>query len=189
MPLWTGMFTRGRIYCYRLVDVRLLRHPDRPRPDLCSTGMATAWPMTGRLPAVWIATVDDADLDADNDGLTDTGGTVSAAAIRTTRTATGNGIRRRATSACDMAPADPGGSLSLSPRGARIWPLIETGVHPGASHPQLLRRATTSRLTIEQFEKLSVGEYVHGCRAEVGKPQLPLKGIMLDISRRPIRTI
>jgi hypothetical protein len=41
----------------------------------------------------------------------------------------------------------------------------------------------TQRVAVEagEFEKLRIGGYNHGFTAEVGKPQLPLKGILLDV--------
>ena len=32
-----------------------------------------------------------------------------------------------------------------------------------------------------EFERLRIGEYIHGFTHEIGRPQLPLKGILLDV--------
>ena len=33
----------------------------------------------------------------------------------------------------------------------------------------------------DEYERIKIAEYVHGYSSEVGKPELPLKGILVDV--------
>ena len=175
--------TRGRIYYYRLVDVDTSGTRTDHGPicvDWDGDGMADDWEIANGLDP----TVDDADLDADNDGLTNLE-EYARGSDPNNPDSDGDGIID-GDEHFQYGPVDPGGSLSLS-RGVHVLAADETGI------TLELRTAAFEIATVEvgvgQFEKLSIKEYVHGYTAEVGKPQLPLKGITAGHPRRPIRAI
>ncbi|MGB5745596.1 MAG: C25 family peptidase propeptide domain-containing protein, partial [Desulfobacterales bacterium] len=168
--------TRGKIYYYRLVDVDTSGKWTDHGPicvDWDADGLPDDWELAHGLDP----TVDDADLDADNDGLTNLE-EYARGTDPNDPDSNGDGILDGDEHFQPAAGPDPGGSLSLS-RGVHILDSDETGI-------TLELRTEAFETDIvqvdgQQFEKLSIKEYVHGFTTEVGKPRLPLKGILLDL--------
>ena len=57
--------------------------------------------------------------------------------------------------------------------------LGQRGGDPGAGDPGLERQPV--QVGGEAFERLRVAEYVHGYTRELGLPQLPVKGVLIDL--------
>jgi hypothetical protein len=121
-------------------------------------------------------TNDDSMLDADNDGLTNLEEYERGTDPNNPDT-DGDGVLDGDEYFQNPGPA-PAGSRSLS-RGVHILDSDNSGI------TLELRTKAFETETVHaggsEFKRLRINEYVHGYTAEVGKPQLPLKGILLDI--------
>jgi hypothetical protein len=120
--------------------------------------------------------VNDANLDPDGDGLTNLQEYLYGSDPHNPDS-DGDGIID-GQEAWRLERLEAGGSQIMS-RGVEVLREDETGITfelrtDGFEAQQVV-------VEKEEFERLSIGEYIHGYTAETGKPQLPLKGIMLDV--------
>ncbi|MGD8686616.1 MAG: DUF2341 domain-containing protein, partial [Syntrophobacterales bacterium] len=166
--------TPGEIYYYQLEDMDIFGKKTLHGPicvDWDGDGLPDDWEIAhGLNPGV-----DDAILDSDEDGLTNWEEYLRGTDPFNADT-DGDGIldgedRERDTDS-------QGGVRTLSP-GIYILAADETGT-------TLELRTDSFDFTIveaagQEYERLKIPEYIHGFTPEVGKPELPLKGILVDI--------
>jgi uncharacterized repeat protein (TIGR01451 family) len=166
---------RGHLYYYRLVDVDTHGKRTAHGPicvDWDGDGMPDDWEIRhGFDPAV-----DDAMLDADADGLSNRAEYERGSDPRNPDT-DGDGILD-ADEVFEYRGGGSTGSRTLS-RGVYI---LETG---SAGMTLELQTGDFEAEVIYagggEYERLRIDEYVHGYTTGVGKPQLPLKGLLVDI--------
>jgi hypothetical protein len=167
--------TVGQLYYYKLEDISVFGKHTMHGPicvDWDGDGMPDDWEITRGLNP-W---VNDADIDSDGDGLTN---------IEEYERGTdpfnpdtdGDGILDGADDGRLEPVADPG-ARQLS-RGVEVIDEDDTGV--------TLELVTTGfessavNVGVEEFEQLHITDYVHGYTDQTGSPQLPLKGILIDM--------
>jgi hypothetical protein len=167
--------TVSQLYYYKLEDISVYGKHTMHGPicvDWDADGMPDDWEITHGLNP-W---VNDADLDSDGDGLTN---------IEEYERGTdpfnpdtdGDGILDGADDGRLEPQADPGARQLI--RGTEVLDEDENGV--------TLELITTGFETavvevgVEEFEQIHIDDYVHGYTDELGAPQLPLKGILIDI--------
>jgi hypothetical protein len=165
----------GKLYYYRLEDIDAHGTRTQHGPicvDWDSDGLPDDWEITHGLNP-W---VNDADADYDNDGLsnleeyelgldpfnpdTDGDGIFDGQEDRksdrrhqTGRQTMGRGL--------EVISSDPSG--------------ITLELHTGSFAAKTVYEGD------QEYERLNISEYVHGYTEDVGKPQLPVKGILLDL--------
>jgi hypothetical protein len=120
--------------------------------------------------------VNDAKLDPDGDGLTNLQEYLYGSDPHNPDS-DGDGIID-GQEAWRLERLEAGGSQMLT-RGVEVLGEDETGITLELSTAGF--EAQKVVVDGEEFEQLRIGEYIHGYTAETGKPQLPLKGIMLDV--------
>jgi hypothetical protein len=167
--------TRFKIYYYRLVDVDTSGTWTYHGPicvDWDGDGMPDDWEIEHGLDP----TVDDSMLDADGDGLTNLEEYERGTDPNNPDT-DGDGILD-GDEEFEYRGGDSSGSRSMS-RGVHVLHFDDSGI------TLELRTETFEAETVhaggDEFERLHIKEYVHGYTSEIGGPQMPLKGILLDI--------
>ena len=166
---------RGRLYYYKLEDVDVTGAVTVHGPvcvDWDADGLPDDWEIAhGLNPAV-----NDAELDRDGDGVPNWLEYQRGTDPFNPDT-DGDGIPDGAER---KSPGYSGGSGSVD------WGRAFRSSHPTATGVtlELLTRSfdiTPVQVGGQAFERLRVPDYVHGFTQEVGSPQLPLKGILLDV--------
>jgi hypothetical protein len=177
-PYYTYMdtaVTRGKLYYYKLEDIDIYGNSTLHGPicvDWDGDGMPDDWELAHGLDP----TVNDANLDPDGDGLTNLQEYLYGSDPHNPDS-DGDGILD-GEEAWRLERLEAGGSQILS-RGVEVLREDETGI------TFELRTAGFEAQQVvvekEEFERLRISEYIHGYTAETGKPELPLKGILLDV--------
>jgi hypothetical protein len=168
--------TRGVLYYYQLEDVdadgRLTAHGPIC-VDWDADGLPDDWEIAhGLNPAI-----DDAAMDADGDGLS---------SLQEWERGTdpfnpdtdGDGILDGDEDG-RLDSNSPGGELRTLGRGVYVVGSDESGVTL-----ELVTGGFDTRVVAVdggEFERLAIADYVHGYTAEAGKPELPLKGVWVDL--------
>jgi hypothetical protein len=167
--------TRGKLYYYMLQDIDIHGKRTLHGPicvDWDADGMPDDWELAHGLdPAV-----NDANLDPDGDGLTNLQEYQYGTDPRNPDS-DGDGILDGEEDGRLERPE--GGGSQIRSRGVEVLREDETGITielrtDGFEAQQVV-------VEKEEFERLSISEYIHGYTTETGKPQLPLKGILLDV--------
>jgi hypothetical protein len=167
--------TGGSLYYYKLEDISVYGKHTLHGPicvDWDADGMPDDWEMRYGLNP-W---VNDADLDSDGDGLTNMEEYERGTDPFNPDT-DGDGILDGDDDGRLEPRADPG-ARQLS-RGIEVLNEDENGV--------TLELITTGfessvvKVGADEFEQIHIADYVHGYTDELGAPQLPLKGILIDI--------
>jgi hypothetical protein len=166
--------TPGEIYYYQLEDIDIYGKKTVHGPisvDWDGDGLPDDWEIAHGLDP----RINDAYLDSDGDGLTNWEEYLRGTDPLNPDT-DGDGILDGEDRETDTD--SQGGVRTLSP-GVYILAADETGT-------TLELRTDSFDFTIfeaegQEFERLKIPEYIHGFTHEVGKPELPLKGILLDI--------
>jgi hypothetical protein len=167
--------TVGRLYYYKLEDIDIYGTHTLHGPisvDWDGDGLPDDWEITRGLNP-W---VNDADLDSDGDGLTnleeyerdldpfnpdtDDDGILDGAEDGRLEAEVDSGSRELTRGVEVLSEDDDGVTLEL----------ITTGFE-----------AKVVQVGAGEFEQLHIADYVHGYTDELGAPQLPLKGILIDI--------
>ncbi|MGD8764382.1 MAG: DUF2341 domain-containing protein, partial [Desulfobacteraceae bacterium] len=168
--------TRGQLYYYRLVDVDTFGKWTYHGPvcvDWDGDGIPDDWEIEHGMDP----TVDDALLDTDNDGLTNLEEYERGTDPNKPDT-DGDGILDGDEYFDNRGDANSSGSRSIS-RGVHVLESDDTGI------TLELRTGSFEAETVQtdggEFDKLRIKAYVHGYTSEIGEPQVPLKGILLDI--------
>jgi hypothetical protein len=156
----------GQLYYYKLEDIDVFGKHTMHGPicvDWDADGMPDDWEITHGLNP-W---VNDADIDSDGDGLTNLE-EYQRGTDPFNPDSDGDGILDGAEDG-RLEPAEDPGAREMS-RGVEVLAEDENGV--------TLELVTTGF----EAEVVKVGaDYVHGYTDELGAPQLPLKGILLDV--------
>jgi hypothetical protein len=166
--------TPGEIYYYQLEDMDIYGKKTLHGPvcvDWDGDGLPDDWEMAHGLDPGF----DGADLDLDGDGLTNWEEYLRGTDPLNPDT-DGDGVLDGEDNEADTD--SQGGVRTLSP-GVYILAADETGT-------TLELRTDSFDFTIleaegQEFERFKMHEYIHGFTHEVGKPELPLKGIFVDI--------
>ena len=165
---------RGRIYYYRLEDVDVSGKVKFHGPvcvDWDADGMPDDWEIAhGLNPAV-----NDANLDPDGDGVPNwlewQRGTDPF-----NRDSDGDGI---ADGAEKKSNGHSGGGGLSADAGVQVLSSDSEGVTLELVTKQV--NITPVAVGRERFERLRVAEYVHGYTREQGLPQMPVKGVLIDL--------
>jgi hypothetical protein len=165
----------GTLYYYKLEDIDAYGNHTMHGPvcvDWDADGIPDDWEIRHGLNP-W---VNDADIDSDGDGLTNRQEYEQGTDPFNPDT-DGDGILDGDEAGVVEQP-DTDGSRVLT-RGVEVLSEDESGVTL-----ELLTEAFETELVYagtQEFERLRIEEYIHGYSAEVGYPQMPLKGILIDI--------
>ena len=166
---------RGQLYYYKLEDVddgdKLTSHG-----PICVDWDADGLPDDWELAYGFNPTVDDSMLDADGDGLSNLE-EYERGTDPTNPDSDGDGI------------LDGDEVNDLNPEGGYATRSLTRGVEVIAEDGdgitiELNTQGFDSRVVAadgREFERLSIAEYIHGYTPDVGQPELPLKGILVDI--------
>jgi hypothetical protein len=165
----------GQLYYYKLEDIDVYGKHTLHGPisvDWDADGLPDDWEITHGLNP-W---VNDADLDSDGDGLTNLEEYEHGTDPFNPDT-DGDGILDGAEDGRLEAEADSG-SRELT-RGIEVLAEDDNGV----TLELLTNGFEAEVVTVDgkEFEQLHIGDYVHGHTDELGAPQLPLKGILIDV--------
>ncbi|MGD8989249.1 MAG: DUF2341 domain-containing protein, partial [Syntrophobacterales bacterium] len=167
--------TPGEIYYYRLEDIDIYGKKTLHGPicvDWDGDGLPDDWEIAQGLNPGFA----DADLDWDGDGLTNLEEYLHGTDPFNPDT-DGDGI------------LDGDEEIERDPHEENLAGSLSPGVYIVASDDAgitLELRTDSFDFTVvqaegQEFERLRIKEYIHGFTSEVGKPELPLKGILLDI--------
>jgi hypothetical protein len=140
--------------------------------DWDADGMPDDWEIAHGLNP-WVF---DADLDADKDGLTNLE-EYELGFDPYNPDSDGDGILD-GQEGYRIEREDSTGSQGLT-RGVQILSADESGMTLELSTDSFDTQVVTA--DGQEFERLRISEYIHGYSQEVGKPEVPLKGILLDI--------
>jgi hypothetical protein len=167
--------TVGKLYYYKLEDIDVFGKHTLHGPicvDWDADGMPDDWEMRYGLNP-WI---NDADIDSDGDGLTNLEEYERGLDPFNPDT-DGDGILDGAEDG-RLEPQADSGSRELT-RGIEVLAEDENGM----TLELLTNGFETGVVTVDgqEFEQLHIADYVHGYTDELGAPQLPLKGILIDI--------
>ena len=165
----------GRIYYYRLVDVDIHGKKTMHGPicvDWDGDGLPDDWELAFGLNP----NLNDADLDPDADGLTNL-----QEYLRGTDPynpdSDGDGLLD-GQEVWKLASEEAGGSQMMS-RGVEVLASDENGM------TLELRTDVFEVQTVvddeREFERLRIDDYIHGFTHETGRPELPVKGLLLDV--------
>jgi hypothetical protein len=165
----------GSLYYYKLEDIDVYGKHTMHGPicvDWDADGMPDDWEISHGLNP-W---VNDADIDSDGDGLTNLE-EYERGTDPFNPDSDGDGILDGDEDGRLQGQADPG-ARQLS-RGVEVIDEDEAGV----TLELVTTGFETSAVNVgaEEFEKIHIADYVHGYTNELGAPQLPLKGILIDI--------
>jgi hypothetical protein len=167
--------TPGRLYYYKLEDIDAsgLRTFHGPVcVDWDADGMPDDWEIAHGLNP-W---VNDADMDDDNDGLTNLK-EYELGFDPFNPDSDGDGILD-GEEGYRIERRDANGSRGLT-RGVQILASDESGItlelFTGTFDTEVVTAAG------REFERLRIADYIHGHTQELGQPELPLKGIFLDL--------
>jgi hypothetical protein len=165
----------GSLYYYKLEDIDVYGKHTMHGPicvDWDADGMPDDWEISYGLNP-W---VNDADIDSDGDGLTNLE-EYERGTDPFNPDSDGDGILDGDEDGRLQGQADPG-ARQLS-RGVEVIDEDEAGV----TLELVTTGFETSAVNVgaEEFEKIHIADYVHGYTNELGAPQLPLKGILIDI--------
>jgi hypothetical protein len=167
--------TVGRLYYYKLEDIDVYGKHTLHGPisvDWDADGLPDDWEITHGLNP-W---VNDADLDSDGDGLTNLEEYERGTDPFNPDT-DGDGILDGAEDG-RLEPEADSGSRELT-RGIEVLAEDDNGVtlelHTAGFEAEVVKEGA------DEFEQLHIADYVHGYTDELGAPQLPLKGILIDI--------
>jgi hypothetical protein len=165
----------GQLYFYKLEDIDLYGKHTFHGPicvDWDGDGMPDDWEISHGLNP-W---VNDADIDYDGDGLTNLEEYERGTDPFDPDT-DGDGILDGDEDGRLEPQADPG-ARQLS-RGVEVLEEDETGVTL-----ELITSGFDTKVVpagAQEFEQLHISDYVHGYTQQLGAPQLPLKGILIDV--------
>jgi len=167
--------TPGSLYYYQLEDIDASGKRTFHGPvcvDWDADGMPDDWELTyGLNPWVY-----DADIDPDKDGLTNAQ-EYELGTDPFNPDSDGDGILDGQES-YRIERQDANGSRGLT-RGVQILASDEIGVtlelHTESFDTEVVTAGD------QEFERLRIAEYIHGRTREVGRPEVPVKGIFLDL--------
>ena len=165
----------GKLYYYKLEDIDVYGKHTFHGPicvDWDADGMPDDWEIKYGLNP-W---VNDANIDSDGDGLTN----LEEYQLGTdpfNPDSDGDGILDGDESRKIERDESPGTRQLV--RGVEVIAEDANGItlelHTGAFDTELVYAGS------DEYERLKIVEYVHGYSSQVGKPELPLKGILVDI--------
>ncbi|MEJ2099380.1 MAG: C25 family peptidase propeptide domain-containing protein, partial [Desulfobacterales bacterium] len=167
--------TPSTLYYYKLEDLDASGTRTMHGPvcvDWDADGIPDDWEIAHGLNP-WVF---DADLDADKDGLTNLE-EYELGFDPFNPDSDGDGILDGQES-YRIEREDSTGSQGLT-RGVQILSTDETGMTLELSTDSFDTQVVTADGL--EFERLRISQYIHGYSQEVGKPEVPLKGILLDI--------
>jgi uncharacterized delta-60 repeat protein len=166
---------RGALYYYKLEDIDVAGNKTLHGPvcvDWDGDGLPDDWELALGLNA----DLNDADLDPDGDGLTnlqeylrgvdpynpdsDGDGILDGLEAGKIERSEANGSQILSRGVEVLAADESGLTLELRTEGFGVQSVFVDG---------------------EEFERLRIAGYIHGYTQEVGRPQLPVKGILLDV--------
>jgi hypothetical protein len=175
--------TPGTLYYYQLEDIDASGKRTFHGPvcvDWDADGIPDDWEMAHGLNP-W---VNDADVDADDDGLTNRQ-EYDLGTDPFNPDSDGDGILDGLENR-KIEHQQISGSKTLTP-GVQILAEDETGMtlelHTDSFDTEVVTAGG------EEFERLRIVDYIHGHTREVGKPEMPVKGILLDIPQDKIATL
>ncbi len=165
----------GRLYYYKLEDIDVRGKHTLHGPvcvDWDADGMPDDWEIAHGLNP-W---VDDADIDSDGDGLSN--------------------IEEYERSTDPFNPDSDGDGILDGDENGRLAPVEDPGARQLSRGVEVIEQDETG-MTLElvtsgfdadvvtaggrEFEQLKISDYVHGYTGQPGAPQLPLKGILIDV--------
>jgi hypothetical protein len=165
----------GTLYYYKLEDIDAYGKRSMHGPicvDWDADGIPDDWEIRHGLNP-W---VNDADIDSDGDGLTNKE-EYELGTDPFNQDTDGDGILDGEEAGVVEQPDDDGSRVLT--RGVEVLAEDESGVTL-----ELLTEAFDTELVEAaglEFERLRIEAYIHGYTSEIGKPEMPLKGILLDI--------
>jgi CheY-like chemotaxis protein len=167
--------TVGSLYYYRLKDIDIYGKHTEHGPicvDWDADSLPDDWEITHGL-SPW---VNDADLDDDGDGLTNFE-EYERGLDPFNADSDGDGIPDGREDGRLPARDDPG-ARSIG-RGVEVLSKDDSGLTIVLNTGSFDSEVVT--IDGQEYEQLSIAEYVHGYTAQVGYPQMPLKGILVDV--------
>jgi CheY-like chemotaxis protein len=166
----------GSLYYYKLEDIDVYGKHTEHGPicvDWDADKLPDDWEITHGLNP-W---VNDADLDYDNDGLSNFEEYERDLDPFNADT-DGDGIGDGEEDGRIYRQQDDPGSHSIS-RGVEVLDSDDTGMTLALSTSGF--EAEVVVVGGQEFEKLKIADYVHGYTSDVGAPQLPLEGLMINV--------
>ena len=165
----------GSLYYYKLEDIDVYGKRTLHGPisvDWDADGLPDDWEITHGL-SPW---VNDADLDYDGDGLTNFEEYERDLDPFNSDT-DGDGILDGQEDG-RLPVREDNGSRSIS-RGVEVLAADESGMTLALNTSGFEAEVVT--VDGQEFERLHIADYVHGYTSRVGAPQLPLKGLLIDV--------
>jgi CheY-like chemotaxis protein len=167
--------TVGSLYYYKLEDIDVHGKRTMHGPisvDWDGDGLPDDWEITHGLNP-W---VNDADIDSDGDGLTNLE-EYGRGTDPFNPDTDGDGILDGAEDG-RLEPEEDSGSRTLT-RGVEVLVEDENGVTLELATDGF--EAEVVPVGAEEFDQLRIADYVHGYTDQLGAPQMPLKGILIDV--------